>query len=163
MRTCPANDIFFFDRNSLSSELTKPRPSMKAAFCRGYNSSIGILRIGGQTGVYGLTISQVIRIQCLFLPGIGLKLTKFSILLCPGLCMRLLKGILGEQFLTSLKETDTVFSLHVRFLKFSCYFGFARHFAGHSTPHARWPQNPAKPTRPFHLVWTSVWFPSNCR
>ena len=27
--------------------------------------------------------------------------------------MRLLKNILGEQFLTSLKETDTVFPLHV--------------------------------------------------
>lgn len=30
-----------------------------------------------------------------------------------GLCMRLMKTILGEQFLTSLKETDTVFPLHV--------------------------------------------------
>lgn len=27
--------------------------------------------------------------------------------------MRLMKTILGEQFLTSLKETDTVFPLHV--------------------------------------------------
>ncbi|VDM32366.1 unnamed protein product [Hydatigera taeniaeformis] len=39
----------------------------------------------------------------------GLRTDDFS-----GLCMRLVKNVLGEQFLTSLKETDTVFPLHVR-------------------------------------------------
>nr|CDS26534.1 conserved hypothetical protein [Hymenolepis microstoma] len=39
----------------------------------------------------------------------GLRTDDYS-----GLCMRLMKTILGEQFLTSLKETDTVFPLHVR-------------------------------------------------
>ncbi|KAM3175984.1 hypothetical protein ACTXT7_007413 [Hymenolepis weldensis] len=49
------------------------------------------------------------------LPNNNQGITKPTVIrLAPRLCMRLMKTILGEQFLTSLKETDTVFPLHVR-------------------------------------------------